>query len=60
LDFSLNAVSSAPGLAAVVRFAATGMIDVQDAKSFAAQAAFPYKAGIQYHFHLVIKPGISE
>jgi hypothetical protein len=60
LDFSLYAVSSAPGLAAVVRFAATGMIDVQDAKSFAAQAAFPYKAGTQYHFQLVINLAISD
>ena len=60
VGFSWNAANSVTSLAAIVHFAATGVINVRNASSFSAQVAYPYTAGTRYHFQLVINPATEQ
>jgi hypothetical protein len=44
------------GLAAIVRFADTGVIDVRNPDIYAADVAVPYAVGKKYHFRMVVNP----
>jgi len=50
IGFSLNAATVDDSLAAFVRFAPNGRIDVRNGTNFGAAANFPYQAGQQYQF----------
>lgn len=41
-------------LAAIVRFNTAGFIDARNGSSYAAQTSIPYRAGVTYHFRLVV------
>jgi hypothetical protein len=56
IGLSFNAATGYASLAAITRFAATGMIDVRNAGAYSADAAVPYSAGLTYHFRLLIDP----
>jgi hypothetical protein len=56
VGFSLNAATGYTSLAAITRFASTGRIDVRNAGAYSADVAVPYKAGLTYHFRLLINP----
>ena len=60
VGFSLNAASSQTSLAAIVRFANNGTIDVRNGGNFSAATAFPYTAGTQYLFQLAINPATKR
>ena len=60
VGFSLNGANSDENLAAIVRFAQSGMIDVRNGSGFSANVAFPYRAGQQYTFQLVINPATKR
>ena len=56
VGFSLNAATGYTSLAAITRFANTGMIDVVNGGSYSADTVVPYVSGLSYHFRLVIEP----
>jgi hypothetical protein len=56
IGLSFNAATGYTSLAAITRFANTGMIDVRNAGGYFADAAVPYSAGLTYHFRLLIDP----
>jgi hypothetical protein len=45
-----------PSMAAIVRFAPSGNIDARNGGSYAANVAFPYAPGINYHVRMVVDP----
>jgi hypothetical protein len=60
VGFSLNAATTDDSLAAIVRFAKNGNIDVRNGNNFNANVTFPYKAGQQYQFQMVINPATKR
>ena len=56
LSFSNGAQSAYAGLAAIVRFNATGTIDARNGGAYAAATNIPFSAGKSYHFRMVINP----
>jgi hypothetical protein len=44
-------------VAAMVRFAPNGVIDVRNGGAYAADTIFPYAAGTEYHVHLAVDVG---
>ena len=60
VGFSLNAANSLMNLAVIVRFSSTGVIDVRNGGSFTAATSYPYTAGTQYAFQLVINPATKR
>jgi hypothetical protein len=56
LGLSNGAATDYPSMAAIVRFAPSGNIDVRNGAAYAANVAFPYAPGINYHVRLVVDP----
>jgi hypothetical protein len=56
VGFSLNAATGYTSLAAITRFASTGMIDAVNGGFYSADTVVPYVSGLSYHFRLVIDP----
>ena len=54
IGLSPTAVSDYTGLAAIVRFNASGTIDARNGGSYTAASTIPYSAGKTYHFRLVV------
>ncbi len=60
VGFSFNAATGYTSLAAITRFADTGLIDVRNGAAYSADMAMPYIPGLSYHFRLVIDPTVQR
>lgn len=54
LSLSQGAVTAYSGMAAIVRFNASGAIDARNAGAYTAASTIPYSANTTYHFRMVI------
>ena len=54
VGLSQGAQTAYTGLAAVVRFNPSGMIDARNGGAYAAASSIPYSGGVTYHFYLEV------